>query len=161
MQLVARHVEVGEAVVLFLDLDVALREMLVLALDGLELLEDRLVLTLQLVDLREQLVTELVPALVGLGGVAIPGLELVELPPQPRVLVEQLLRELGPAVEDGQDGFSAVGALLLDGIAHPRPRAPSLWEPARPTPRWIASGISCRGRTRSASPAFATCFGMP
>ena len=61
MQLIARDVEVGEVVVLLLDLEVALGELVVLTFDRAELLENRLVLVLEARDPIDQVQAQQLP----------------------------------------------------------------------------------------------------
>ena len=93
MELVAGHVEVGEVVVLLLDLDVAVGEVLVLFLDLAEALLDPAVPLAELLDLRAEALD-----LLG-GGLAVLGLERGKAVAQALVLPKQLLGELLAFIE--------------------------------------------------------------
>ena len=98
MELVTRHIKIGEVVVLFLDLDAALGEMQILAFDRAKLFEHRQVLILQLFDLAGEFLAQLSPLIVALCGMAMPLIDVVEFDAQPRILVEKLPGEVGSSI---------------------------------------------------------------
>src|SRR5262245_12021337 len=146
VQLVAGHVQVGEAVVLLLDLEEALRELAVLRLERLEPVERVLALALEALDARHQLLAQPVPRLRVCAGVVLPRLQLEQFAPQARVLLHELAGELRSAAEHRQELARA-----LEQLSVPLAHLPPLAGPASPAakPDWINSAIPCSGTTAS------------
>ena len=120
MELVARDIEIGEVVVLLLDLQIAARELPILLFDGPEAIQYVLLLVLEPRDPREKLLAELLPFPTVLGGVVLAILDLGESPAKPLILLEELLRELSPTAEERDELVGSPEDLLLL-VAHAEP----------------------------------------
>ena len=151
VELVARDVEVGEVVVLLLDLDVALRELRVLVLDLVEPLAHVVHSSSRLAMRVDQLLAQLLPV----ARVCAPPSPGGRRPSaswraQPLVLLQQLAGELRALAEQGEELLRARAELDRARSCAPLHDAtppPSTWLRSRPTPRWIAGAISSSGST--------------
>ena len=141
MQLIAGHVQVGEVVVLLLDLEVSLGELLVLVLDREKLGEDGLVLVFEHIDARQQLLPKVRPVGRILRRLALTRVQRIQLLSETGIVVDQLLREVGAALEDREYRLSTLGRVRVVVSHTPSPehrrRSKSL-----ATPDCIALGIS-------------------
>jgi hypothetical protein len=120
VELVARNVEVGEVVVLFLDLQIAVRELAILFFDGSQADQHVVLLVLEPRDPLQELLAELLPLHAVLGGVVLAVLDLAQFPAKPLVLVKELLGELGSAVEE-RDELLGSPEDILPFLAHVEP----------------------------------------
>jgi hypothetical protein len=99
VQLVAGDVEIGEVVVLFLDLEVAIGELLVLLLHLVEPLSNRLIFLLQALDPLDEFTPKLAPVFRSASGGLLPVFEAKKLLPEAFVFTKNFLRELRSAIE--------------------------------------------------------------
>ncbi len=113
MELVAGNIEIGEVVVLLLYLQIAARELPILLFDGSETIHYVLLLVFEPRDPREELLAELLPFQIVLGGVVLAILDSAESSAKPLILLEELLGELSSSAEECDELLGSPEDLLL------------------------------------------------